>query len=147
MIFESKAPFTKTKSKYEDDNRTNDDDSNNSFLMDKLIVHDVQKNEEMLKKRREELEKGKLVSGQIKDIAHEMKLEVMVQGENLNVISNHVMEINENASKAEKEIKKANEVSKSSRKKTAWIIGIIVVVVAATITIVLLVTSPWDKKE
>lgn len=108
--------------------------------MEKLIVQNVQKNEEVLKKRRADLDDAKVVAGQIKGIAQEMKFEVMAQGDKLNIISDNVMEINENATKAEKEIKKADELAKSSRNRTCCIIFIIAFVVAAVVTLIVVLT-------
>ena len=84
--------------------------------------------EEMMKQRRKDLEDIKQASHQIKDLTNVMKTTAQEQGENLNSIENHIMEVQDNVEKANQEMVKANELSKKNRNKAIWLILIIVFV-------------------
>ena len=93
-----------------------------------LKVINLQNNEEILKRRRKDLEEIKQTSHQLKDLTNVMKENAIEQGDNLNSIENHIIEVNDNVEKANQEMVKANELSKKNRNKAIWLILIIVFV-------------------
>lgn len=81
------------------------------------LIMDLKNNEDILKKRREDLENIHQASQQIKEISDKMAQDVNEQGALLNNIENNVVEAEENAHKAKKEVIEANKISKSNKKK------------------------------
>lgn len=80
------------------------------------MIGNLLNNEEILKKRRENLETMSKTSAQIKDMTDHMVMEVKNQGAVLNEIEENVITAEENAVKAKKEIEDANKISKSNKK-------------------------------
>ena len=93
-----------------------------------LKVINLQNNEEILKRRRKDLEEIQQTTHQLKDLTNVMKENAIEQRDNLNSIENHIIEVNDNVEKANQEMVKANELSKKNRNKAIWLILIIVFV-------------------
>jgi hypothetical protein len=92
-----------------------------SFESNHIVVKDVQDNINYLNKRQEELEEIKKVSGQIKELSENMVVDVQKQGDNLQVINLDIIEVKENAHKAEIEIEIAEKESKTlMKRKLCW---------------------------
>lgn len=73
-------------------------------------------NEEIMKKRREELEKVKKISYQVASITNDMKMKINEQGIMLDDIENNVTNVQDNTQKAHKEITKTEFRSKKKKK-------------------------------
>ena len=82
-----------------------------------LKVINLQNNEEILKRRRKDLEEIQQTTHQLKDLTNVMKENAIEQRDNLNSIENHIIEVNDNVEKANQEMVKANELSKKNRNK------------------------------
>jgi hypothetical protein len=106
-----------------------------SFDSNKLIIKDVQENLNYLKKREEELEEIKKVSGQIRELSDNMVTNIQTQGDNLNIINIDLIEAKENSKKTEKEIEIAERESKSLMNRTLCFILLICFVVTSFISI------------
>lgn len=76
-------------------------------------------NEEIMNKRREELEKVKKISFQVASITNDMKMKINEQGIMLNDIENNVTHVDYNVQKGHKEITK-NEFRSKKRKKNLF---------------------------
>ena len=73
-------------------------------------------NEEIMKKRTEELEKVKKISYQVASITNDMKMKINEQGIMLDDIENNVTNVQDNTQKAHKEITKTEFRSKKKKK-------------------------------
>ena len=94
------------------------------------MIGNLLNNEEILQKRRENLETMHKTSAQIKDMTDHMSMEVKNQGAILNEIEGKVIDAEENAGKAKKEIEEADKISKSNRK--CYIFYIVLILVSLT---------------
>jgi hypothetical protein len=106
-----------------------------SFDSNCLIVKDVQDNLKYIKKRQEELEEIKVISGQIKDLSGKMVSEVRNQGENLNNIIISVEETKETAKKAEFEIQISENESRKGSKRTLCIFLLVIFILASIFSV------------
>ena len=102
-----------------------------------LLVQDLQNNKEILEERRKQLESIHQTSAKIKDITDSMAKQLDEQGQILDEVETHVDHAKENAEKAKQEIIKADELSRSNRKKMICLI-IIIFIAIAVITAILL---------
>lgn len=114
-------------------------------LSQDLKVLNLQNNEEMMKQRRKDLEDIKQASHQIKDLTNVMKTTAQEQGENLNSIENHIMEVQDNVEKANKEMVKANELNKKNRTKVIWLLAIVIFVCIVIAILILIFTGVFNK--
>lgn len=95
------------------------------------LISEITTNANQMTRRRKDLESIKMTSAQIKDLASDLRTDVYKQREVLNSIEDNIIVVQDNANKADDEIKKANELSKSTRRKVIWIIVIIAFIVIA----------------
>jgi len=109
------------------------------------ITMNLMENDELLKKRKENLQEIHKISGLIKDTTDKMVQEMDKQGEQLNVIETHIDNAEKNVEVAHKEINKANELSKGNNRRNCIIIIIVVVVVAVILAVVL--SQVFKKKD
>ena len=100
----------------------------------KLIT--LEKNAEVLEKRRKDLEDIKQTSAQVNQLSEVMKAEVHAQGEMLNDIESNVNKADSNITKAQEQIRQADKLQQSGRKKIICLIAIIFGVVAIVVGIV-----------
>lgn len=109
------------------------------------VIMDLINNKEVLKKRREDLEKIHQTAAKLKDTTDIMAQVVNKHGEMLNEVEVNVDETKKNASIAKNEIIKANEMSKGNSKKMCCLITIIIISVV-TISLILAAVF-WPKDE
>ena len=88
-------------------------------------------NDEVLKKRTEELEKVKQISSQVASITDKMKMKIDEQGIMLNDIEGNIQNVEDNAEKGLKEIKKTEFKSKKKKKRLykLWIVILILLLI------------------
>ena len=101
------------------------------------IVMDLMNNKEVLEIRRKELEDIHKTSALIKDTTDIMAVKVKEQADMLDNIENNVIKTEDNVDKANKEIIKANELSKSNNKRLCCIMLIVTVAIGVVLAIVL----------
>jgi len=101
------------------------------------IVVDLMNNKEVLEIRRKELEDIHKTSALIKDTTDIMAVKVKEQADMLDNIENNVIKTEDNVDKANKEIIKANELSKSNNKRLCCIMLIVTVAIGVVLAIVL----------
>ena len=89
------------------------------------VIMDLLNNKEILEKRREDLEGIHKTSAQLKDITDKMAQDLNEQGAILDDVEKNIINIEENAEKAKKEIIEADKISKSNRKCVIFYIIII----------------------
>ena len=89
------------------------------------MILDLTNNKEFLEKRRKDLQDIHSTSNQIKQMTDNMALSVNNQGAILNDIENKVIESEDNAIKAKKEIQEADKISKGNKKRAVFFIVII----------------------
>ena len=94
-------------------------------------------NKEVLEIRRKELEDIHKTSALIKDTTDIMAVKVKEQADMLDNIENNVIKTEDNVDKANKEIIKANELSKSNNKRLCCIMLIVTVAIGVVLAIVL----------
>ena len=126
------------KTKYyniEDANSNQNNDSNEP--QGSLLVQDLQSNKELLEERRKQLEAIHQTSAKIKDMSDAMVQQLNEQGAILDDVETKVDTAKENAEKAKKEIKEADEMSRSNRKKLICFIAIIFIAIAVITSILL----------
>ena len=111
-----------------------------------LQVLSVQNNEAMMKKRKEDLIAIKQAANQVKDLTEVMKTDIYEQSYNVASIENHVIETVEQTDKANKEIIKANELSKKNKKKMCCFLFIAIFVAIILIGLILFILGVFDKK-
>lgn len=118
---------------------TNNFQTKQSFDSSCIKVKDVQDNLKYIKKRQQELQEIKVISGQIKDMSAKMVSEVQNQSENLNKLSLSVEETKNVAEKAEFEIQIAAKESPKGSRRTICIVLFIIFVLASIFTVGILV--------
>ena len=97
---------------YNNENKENKNDPyQNNYQMK------FKSNDEVLKKRTEELEKVKKISSQVASITDKMKFKIDEQGIMLNDIEGNIQNFEENVEKGFKEIKKTEFKSKKKKKR------------------------------
>ena len=99
----------------------------------------LEKHQEILEKRKEELNAIKITTGQIKDLTEEFKKEVFDQGDLIEQIEKDITEVQENALKADGEIVAAKKISEKNKKCVvcSGVIGLIVGIIVAVCIIYL----------
>ena len=103
--------------------------------------------EQVMKKRKEDLIAIKQTANQVKDLTEVMKTDVMQQGEMLGSIENNIVEINENAGKANQEIIKANETSKKNQHKMCFFLFLALFVAAIVIGLILYLVGVFNSES
>ena len=98
---------------------------------------DLMNNREVLENRRKELEDIHKTAAILKDTTDQMAQDLNKQGAQLEEIEANVITSKENAEKAHKEIVKADEMSRSNRKKLLCLLFIVFVVIGAITAILL----------
>ena len=91
------------------------------------MVLDLTNNKDILDKRRKDLQDIHVTASNIKHMTDQMALDVNKQGEQLNEIENKVIEVEDNAKKAKKEISDADKMSRGNRKRVIFFVVIIAV--------------------
>ena len=114
-------------------NEAKNEEQNNQ----KILIQDLQNNQDILDQRRNQLQEIHGVSSQIKDMTDTMVNKVNEQGAILDTIEGNVVQSEDNAKKAKQEIKKADEMSKSNNKRMYCFIAIIAIVILAITAIIL----------
>ena len=99
-----------------------------------------------MKKRKEDLIAIKQAASQVKDLTEVMKTDIYEQSNNIASIENNVIETVEQTDKANKEIIKANELSKKNKKKMCCFLFIAIVVAIILIGLILFILGVFDKK-
>lgn len=92
------------------------------------VVMDLMNNQDILQKRRQNLEDIHQISAQIKETTDKMTENLVEQGNMLKNAENNVINAEENAKKAHKEIEEANKLSKSNKKCIIFYIILICIV-------------------
>lgn len=101
------------------------------------VVMNLMNNAEMLSQRKKELQEIHKTSALIKDTTDIMAQKVNEQGEMLDNVEAHVIKAEDNVDKANKEINKANDLSKSNNKRLCCIMILITVAIGVVLAIVL----------
>jgi DNA repair exonuclease SbcCD ATPase subunit len=113
------------------------EDNNANVPQGNVLVQDLANNQEVLQERKKQLEKIVETSAKIKDISDAMVKQLNDQGVILDDAEAKVKESEENAKKAKEEINKADQLSRSNKKKFYCFVAIIVLAIL-TITAILL---------
>jgi DNA repair exonuclease SbcCD ATPase subunit len=113
------------------------EDNNDNVPQGNLLVQDLANNQEVLQERKKQLEQIVETSAKIKDMSDAMVKQLNDQGVILDDAENKVIESEENAKKAREEINKADQLSRSNKKKFYCFVAIIVLAII-TITAILL---------
>jgi syntaxin 16 len=117
--------------------RSDEDNREEENQQQKLVIQDLSNNEEILKQRGKELNEIHQISSQINEMPNEMSKKVVDQGIILDKVEDNVIQTEKNATEAKKEIIKADEMSRSNRKRMMCYIIIIVVAILAIGSILL----------
>ena len=117
--------------------RSDEDNREEENQQQKLVIQDLSNNEEILKQRGKQLNEIHQISSQINEMTNEMSKKVVDQGIILDKIEDNVIQTEKNATEAKKEIIKADEMSRSNRKRMMCYIIIIVVAILAIGSILL----------
>lgn len=96
------------------------------------MVLDLTNNKDILDKRRKDLQDIHVTASNIKQMTDQMALKINEQGEQLNEIENKVIEAEDNAIKAKKEISDADKMSKGNRKRAIFFVVIIAIALIGT---------------
>jgi len=75
----------------------------------------------------------------INNIINDIGVMVDGQGEQLNIISEDTLKTNKNVVEANAQMEEANTLQKKSRKKTIWLVALIILIVAVVIGIVFII--------
>lgn len=102
-----------------------------------MLVQDLANNKDVLEERRKQLETIHQTSAKIKDMSDAMAKQLDQQGAILDDVEANVITAEDNAKKAKQEITKADEISKSNRKKYICLIVIILVAILGISAILL----------
>ena len=123
---------------FEMDNQNNEGENEEDQEQEQgQITMNLMNNQEMLKQRREELQEIHKTAALIKDTTDKMAQDLVKQGEQLDDVEAHVVKAEDNVDKANKEINKANELSKGNTKRLCCILFIVVVAIGVILAIVL----------
>jgi syntaxin 16 len=125
--------------------RSDEDNREEENQQQKLVIQDLSNNEEILKQRGKELNEIHQISSQINEMTNEMSKKVVDQGIILDKVEDNVIQTEKNATEAKKEIIKADEMSRSNRKRMMCYIIIIVVAILAIGSILLSLLYGGDK--
>lgn len=111
----------------------------------KLEIKAVMNNQMALERRKKELEEIKMysyflfyrVSGKVNALSNNMAIQTKVQGDMINALEENIAATKVNVENADKEIIEAEQISKSTNRKTKWFIAIGIFVALAVIGTVL----------
>ena len=106
----------------------------------------LERNDEVLQKRRVDLEEIKKTSAEVNKLSEVMKHEVHQQGEMLNDIESNVNKADTNVHRAEEQMKEAENLQRQGRRKTLYLVGIILFVVLVVVAIIILIFVGKSKK-
>ena len=139
MVDEIKEKLTQIKTDMNLEMEDNNQEYNNELSQDQtqIITENLVNNQEILKKRGEELKHIHRTAGIIKDTTDFMLEKTKEQGEMLNVIADKVDKTDENVTEAAKQIDKADVYSKGNNKRMSCYIAIIVMSIGLILTIVI----------
>ena len=139
MVEEIKEKLTQIKTDMNLEMEDNNQECNNELSQDQtqIITENLVNNQEILKKRGEELKHIHRTAGIIKDTTDFMLEKTKEQGEMLNVIADKVDKTDENVTEAAKQIDKADVYSKGNNKRMSCYIAIIVMSIGLILTIVI----------
>ena len=139
MVEEIKEKLTQIKTDMNLEMEDNNQEYNNELSQDQtqIITENLVNNQEILKKRGEELKHIHRTAGIIKDTTDFMLEKTKEQGEMLNVIADKVDKTDENVTEAAKQIDKADVYSKGNNKRMSCYIAIIVMSIGLILTIVI----------
>ena len=139
MVEEIKEKLTQIKTDMNLEMEDNNQEYNNELSQDQtqIITENLVNNQEILKKRGEELKHIHRTAGIIKDTTDFMLEKTKEQGEMLNVIADKVDKTDENVTEAVKQIDKADVYSKGNNKRMSCYIAIIVMSIGLILTIVI----------
>ena len=139
MVEEIKEKLTQIKTDMDVEMEDNNQEYNNELSQDQtqIITENLVNNQEILKKRGEELKHIHRTAGIIKDTTDFMLEKTKEQGEMLNVIADKVDKTDENVTEAVKQIDKADVYSKGNNKRMSCYIAIIVMSIGLILTIVI----------
>ena len=93
------------------------------------LVMDLTNNQEILEKRRKELENIHQTAAILKETTDKIAIDLEKQGAILNDVEGNVLEAKENAEKSKQEIVKADELSRGNRKRMICLILIILLAI------------------
>ena len=139
MVEEIKEKLTQIKTDMNLEMEDNNQEYNNELSQDQtqIITENLVNNQEILKKRGEELKHIHRTAGIIKDTTDFMLEKTKEQGEMLNVIADKVDKTDKNVTEAVKQIDKADVYSKGNNKRMSCYIAIIVMSIGLILTIVI----------
>ena len=139
MVEEIKEKLTQIKTDMDVEMEDNKQEYNNELSQDQtqIITENLVNNQEILKKRGEELNYIHKTAAIIKDTTDFMLEKTKEQGEMLNVIADKVDKTDENVTEAAKQIDKADVYSKGNNKRMSCYIAIIVMSIGLILTIVI----------
>lgn len=112
-------------------------DNNDSQSQGNILIYDLTNNQEILEKRRKELESIHETSAKIKDITDDMANQLNQQGAILDDVEANVINAEQNAKKAKEEITKADQLSRGNRKKLIFLIIIVFIAIIGITSILL----------
>lgn len=101
------------------------------------VVMDLMTNKEVLEQRGKALQEIHKTAAIIKDTTDKMAQDLVQQGEMLDDVEQHVVKAEDNVDKAEKEINRADELSRGNTKRLGCIIAIVVIAIGVVLAIVL----------
>jgi t-SNARE complex subunit (syntaxin) len=108
----------------------------NDFRVSLIEVKEISSMESIQREREEELQKIHKVTGQIVDMTGMMKTEINKQGDLLDNIEDHVVDAKVNVIGADKEIKEADKIMKSTTKKIVCLVIAIIIIIAIILVLV-----------
>lgn len=108
----------------------------NDFRVSLIEVKEISSMESIQREREEELHKIHKVTGQIVDMTGMMKTEINKQGDLLDNIEDHVVDAKVNVIGADKEIKEADQIMKSTTKKIVCLVIAIIIIIAIILVLV-----------
>lgn len=108
----------------------------NNFPQIEGQVLDIMNEQDVLEKRRKELETIHQTSAMLKDTTDKMALDVHQQGAILNQVEIKTEEAENNAKKGHQEIQKADEISRGNRKRFFCLLAIILIAIGGLVAIV-----------
>ena len=108
----------------------------NNFPQIEGQVLDIMNEQDVLEKRKKELETIHQTAALLKDTTDKMAFDVHQQGEKLNQVEGKVQDAENNAQKANKEIQKADEISRGNKKRLFCLLAIVLVAIGGLVAII-----------
>ena len=108
----------------------------NNFPQIEGQVLDIMNEQDVLEKRKKELETIHQTAALLKDTTDKMAFDVHQQGEKLNQVEIKVQDAENNAQKANKEIQKADEISRGNKKRLFCLLAIVLVAIGGLVAII-----------